>query len=302
MKRNLVVALTSAVVASACCAHVPSEAAPYLGQKPPGTTPRVFAPRVVSAGDIIHSRLAISPDGHEMFWSTVDTTTFSTRLISMREVGGRWSEPQSPPFAKEGSTQSPLFSPDGRRLYYRARNEKGWATVFVEKSASGWSAPRSDGVLLDCGSSFTRSGRAYFSSVMKTKTWNTGIFSARFSTDGYSDIAPLDSMINVPNAIDYTPCVSPDESFLLFSSNRPLVGDTEDMHVLVSFRTVAGRWSTPRRVSDIPGRFPSLSPDGRYLFFCGDDGNIYWVDASVIDALRPDHAPAPSEQGHGRSH
>ncbi len=89
-----------------------------------------------------------------------------------------------------------------------------------------------------------------------------------------------------PGTIDYTPFVSSDESFLLFSSNRPRIGDKEDMHLYVSFRT--GRtWSTPARLFEIQGRFPSISPDGKYLFFCGDDGNVYWVDAGVVEALRP---------------
>jgi hypothetical protein len=285
MMRRPIILMVSILAASVFRTAMP-HAAPYLGQWPPGTTPRVFAPGVISTGDI-HSWLAISRDGREMFWSTFDTTTFSTRLRSVREVGGRWTKPQPPPFAGPGSSQLPMFAPGGRRLYFRIDDGKEWTAVFVEKLASGWSAPRTSGALFECGSSFTRSGRVYFSSAMKTKTWSTGIFSARLSANGYADIAPLDSTINVPNAIDYTPWVSPDESFLLFSSNRPLVGDTEDMHVHVSFRAAEGTWSTPRRVSDIRGRFPSVSPDGRYLFFCGDDGNFYWVDARIIDALRP---------------
>ncbi len=286
MTWSRVVVMMSMVAAGNFCTQPPSHAAPYLGQRPPGETPRVFAPGLVSTGNI-HSRLVISADGREMFWNTVDTTTFTTRLMSVRETGGRWTEPQAPSFAREGSTQSPMFSPDGKRLYFRVNAEKGWATTFVEKLASGWSDPRHDGAPLDCSSSFTRSGRAYLSSVMTTKVWNTGIFSARLSKDGYSGITPLDSTINVPGAIDYTPYVSPDESFLLFSSNRPSVGEREDMHVFVSFRGARGTWSAPRRVFDIPGRFPSLSPDGRFLFFCGDDGNFYWADATIIDALRP---------------
>ena len=286
MKRSTIAATLSLIAASVCCAPGAADAAPYLGERPPGTTPRVFAPGMVSTGNL-HSWLAISPDGREMYWNTVDTTTWSARLMCVREVGGRWTEPQPPSFVGEGSAQSPTFSPDGNRLYFRIRAEKGWATVFVERLASGWSAPRTGGDRHACGSSFTRTGRAYFSSVMQTKTWNTGIFSAQVTADGYADITPLDSTINVPNAIDYTPCVSPDESFLLFSSNRPLVGDREDMHVQVSFRAADGSWSPPRRVSDVPGRFPSLSPDGRYLFFCGDDGNVYWMDARAIAALRP---------------
>lgn len=88
--------------------------------------------------------------------------------------------------------------------------------------------------------------------------------------------------------------MSPDESFLLFSSNRPLTGDTEDMHIYVSFRSADGTWSTPRRVSDIPGRFPSISPDGKYLFFCGEDGNVYWADANMIGSSTG--APRPPNQ------
>ena len=67
----MVLILAASVFRTPASAH----AAPYLGQRPPGTTPRVFAPRVISTGNI-HSWLAISPDGREMFWSTFDTTTF----------------------------------------------------------------------------------------------------------------------------------------------------------------------------------------------------------------------------------
>lgn len=262
-----------------------ADAPPYLGERPPGSNPRVFAPGVVSTGNI-HSRLAISPDGREMYWNTVDMTSFTARILFVQIADGGWTEPRPPALAREGSTQSPMFAPDGKSLYFMVRAEKGWETRLVDRLSSGWGDPRSDGPRLACSSSFTRSGRVYFSSRMETKTWSSGIFSAALTPDGFSDPAPLDSVINVANAIDYTPYVAPDESFLLFSSNRPLVGDKEDMHIHVSFRSAGGTWSSPRRVSDIPARFPSLSPDGRYLFFCGDDGNIYWVDAGIIDALR----------------
>ena len=257
----------------------------YLGQNPPDSTPVVFAPGIVSRGNI-HSRLEISPDGREMFWNTVDMKTFSTRILFVRKVDGKWSDPQSPSFANEGDTQGAAFSPDGKRLYFSRNTGTGWVEQYVERTATEWSAPRGDGFAVDGSSSFTRSGRVYYSSGMKTKVWNTGIFAARYSADGYSDVTPLDETINVPNAIDYTPYVSPDESFLLFSSNRPLIGDKEELFIHVAFRKSDGGWAAPQRLSGIPARFPSLSPDGRYLFFCGDDGNFYWVDRTLIDRLK----------------
>ena len=271
---------------SASFAQNNPDGAPYLGQRPPGRVPSVFAPGVISKGNI-HSRLVISPDGRTMLWNTFNLDAGTVQILCIRNVDGKWTDPQPPPFARGGNTQSPMFGPDGKKLFFAVETEKGWATRYVEMTDSGWSDPSSDGILLNCSSSFTRSGGAYFSDKMKTKTWGTGIFSARYSQAGYSDSRPLGDSINVPKAIDYTPFVSPDESFLLFSSNRPHIGDKEDMHICVSFNLGKGVWSEPKRVADIPARFPSLSPDGKVLFFCGDDGNIYWVDAAVIESFRP---------------
>ena len=39
-------------------------------------------------------------------------------------------------------------------------------------------------------------------------------------------------------------------------------------------------------------RFPGMSPDGKYLFFTRYDKNwnedIYWVDAKIIEELKPE--------------
>ena len=274
------------VVASIGHAQTAPEAGPYLGQTPPGTTPVIFAPGVISKGTI-HSRLEISPDGLEMFWNTVDMKTFSTQILSVKHVGGQWSAPQPPPFAKEGNTQGAVFSPDGKTLSFAVNTGDGWVRKSVEQTEAGWSTARAGDGLPNGSSSFTRSGRVYFSREMTTKVWNSGIFEASYGPDGYAGVIALGEAINRPNAIDYTPYVSPDESFLLFSSNRPLIGDKEEMSIHVSFRKHDGTWSAPQRVSSIPGRFPSLSPDGKYLFFCGDDGNLYWADRKILDPLRP---------------
>ena len=286
MRRVALLFTALLAMVSASYAQGNPDGAPYLGQPSPGRVPSIFAPGVISKGNI-HSRLVISPDGGSMFWNTFNMDAGTTQILCVTNMDGKWTGPQPPSFAKDGNTQAPMFSPDGKKLFFRIETAKGWATKYVEWTAAGWSAPRDKGILLKCGSSFTRSGQAYFSSEMKTKIWSTGIFSARLSGEGYSDPRPLDKSINVPNAIDYTPFVSPDESFLLFSSNRPLTGDKEDMHIYVSFNLGNGAWSVPVRVFDTPGRFPSISPDEKVLFFCGEDCNIYWVDAPVIESFRP---------------
>ncbi len=263
----------------------PFPGTPYLGQIPPGTKPVVFSPGVVSNGNI-HGRLVVSPDGREIFWTTVDRETFSAQILSVEYVDGKWTSPRPPSFARDGNSSSPLFSPDGKKLFFILNTGAGQTVKYVEKTEEGWSAPRSEGFLWEGSSSFSKTGRAVFSAGMKTKAWNTGIFEARFTADGYFDVRPLPDIINIPNAIDYTPFLAPDGSYLLFTSNRPLVGDKEEMHLHISFRNADGTWSSPQKMFRIEARFPSLSPDGKYLFFCGDDGNIYWADAKIIERFR----------------
>jgi len=43
---------------------------------------------------------------------------------------------------------------------------------------------------------------------------------------------------------------------------------------------------------DYPCAFPYVSPDGKYLFFTSHDelnneSNIYWVNSSIIEKIRP---------------
>lgn len=127
----------------------------------------------------------------------------------------------------------------------------------------------------------------YFSDEMAGKPWNSGIYSAFFTLRGYRDAVPLGTTVN-SSFIDYTPFVSRDESYLLFSSSRPSMH--EDMFLYVTFRQKDGTWSSARKLTmgfSGNARFPSISPDGKYLFFCGDDGNIYWVSIKVVKKSRP---------------
>lgn len=269
----------------------------YLGQPPPGDTAVLFAPGIVSDGRL-HGRLAISPDGRDIFWaifSSVEDSQGVSRLVDVRIMhamrwGGAWTAPEAAFPADLGMTADPLFSPDGKRLYFGVTTDpaRGWQRRYVERTGQGWSEPREGGPRLKSGSSFTRSGRAYYSDRLAGKPWNVGIFVADGADSGIANPRALPPEINSP-FIDYTPFVAPDESYLMFSSSRP--SPEEKMFLWISFRASDGTWSPPRRMNDALGftghaRFPALSPDGRFLFFCGDDGNMYWVRSRVIDRLR----------------
>jgi WD40 repeat protein len=265
----------------------------YLGQTPPGDTAVMFAEGIVSKSNS-HGTLVISPDGKEIFWNVVNFTTYETKIYCSAFRDGKWSAPEMPSFSSKGYVSNLVFSPDGKKLFfnYRDNAKSAWTVKYVEKNGSVWSEPKSGGPLIMTSSSFAENGRVYYSDAMANTPWGNGIYSAKYSAAGLSDIQPLPEVINSINIINYTPCISPDGSFLLFSSNRPMTGDNDsNMYLYVSFND-NGTWSVPQKINaaiDFSGmaRLPSISPDGKYLFFCADDNNYYWVSIDAVKKMNP---------------
>ncbi len=81
--------------------------------------------------------------------------------------------------------------------------------------------------------------------------------------------------------------VTPDDQTMILDSG----GD-----IFASFRLAGGNWSHPMKVSSLSSdefneTCPSLSPDGRFIFFARYDekeklSNIYWVSSQVLDKMR----------------
>jgi hypothetical protein len=69
---------------------------PYLGQKPPGTLPELFAPGIVSTG-LYERDVAVSPDGREIIFGVIWGKVVT--IMSSRLEGGEWTTPEVVPFA-----------------------------------------------------------------------------------------------------------------------------------------------------------------------------------------------------------
>jgi Tol biopolymer transport system component len=112
------------------------------------------------------------------------------------------------------------------------------------------------------------------------------------------------------------PFIAPDESYLIFASDRP--GGYGEADLYICFRQSDGTWPKAQNmgpsINTKTGELcPSVSPDGKYLFFSSNrslypnysetpityaekerilnspgNGNpdIYWVDAKIIEELK----------------
>jgi hypothetical protein len=270
-----------------------NEASKYLGQTPPGDSAVMFAPGIISKTNS-HGTLVISPDGKEIFWNVANFDTYEGKIYSVIYSNGKWSDPKIPSFSTIGIVTNVVFSPNGKKLFFEYRDDanSSWTIKYVEKTDSGWSKPKSDGLLVSTSSSFTTTGKVYYSDTYAKTPWGGGIYSANYSETGLSNIQLLPEIINTTDIVNYTPYIATDESYLLFSSNRPLKGGNDtNMYLYISFNN-NGIWSTPQKINNAinftgKARLPSISPDGKYLFFCGDDRNFYWVDIKALKKLKP---------------
>jgi hypothetical protein len=92
------------------------------------------------------------------------------------------------------------------------------------------------------------------------------------------------------------PFIAPDESYLIWDSEREEGFGDSDLYI--SFRQKDGTWGPAINMGDKVNSkrwdaYASVTPDGKYLLFNRgmDDNNdnvdIYWVDAQIIENLRP---------------
>ena len=151
---------------------------PYLGQKPPGDIPEIFAPGVISTG-MSESAIAVSPDGNEIFY-TVHAGNSET-IVTTRLENGVWTAPEVATFSGKYLDGFPAMHPDGSRLYFHSyrplySGEEIAEVVniwFVEREGNGWGEPKpisppvnGDGFV--CCPSITRTGTLYYSKKLKT--------------------------------------------------------------------------------------------------------------------------------------
>ncbi|MEM1232471.1 MAG: hypothetical protein AAGI15_18175, partial [Pseudomonadota bacterium] len=111
----------------------PELSGPYLGQQPPGTTPVVFAPGLISLEGERELNAVFSPNGRIfMFTRTIDGTF--KMFYSSQQEDGSWREPQMAPPSKTYPAHRDAdmaFSPDG-----------GWVYFISDRPLAGYSLDR----------------------------------------------------------------------------------------------------------------------------------------------------------------
>jgi ankyrin repeat protein len=269
----------------------PELSGPYLGQPEPGPAPRIFAPGIVSSEEH-ETNVTFTPDGRELCLSRINADQTRRWLLVMRVERDRWLAPQPLPFGAGGADFEGAYSVDGRRLFFssdrpllaggpRKRDMDLWV---VERVADGWGEPRNLGPAINGQSSeympsVDREGTLYFE--------RNGLNVARWRNGDYLQAERIGPGITNVFNLGH-PFVAPDGSYLVYDARRP--GSARSL-LFISYRLKDGGWSQGIRVFDQDGAreyesCPTVSPDGKFLFF-GRDHDIYWASAAFIEKRRP---------------
>jgi hypothetical protein len=252
---------------------------PYMGQNPPGIVAEPFAPGIISK-DGWELEGVFAPGMKEFYFTTNRKKATVTGFRLQKNIWQKYIE-----FPRTGEV---TFSPDGKRMHM--------AKGYKDRIGDGWSERKSLGPMFDRKDwgimRLTASAKGTY--VFDDYKSNDKI---RISTlkDGIRQVPK--EMGSVVNTGKWTahPFIAPDESYLIWDSER--AGGQGDTDLYIRFRQKNDSWGPAINMgdkvnSDKAEFYASVTPDGKFILFnrgIDDKGNIdiYWVDAQIIETLRP---------------
>lgn len=265
---------------------------PYLGQKPPGMTPELFAPGIFKSE--VHGGCVFSPDGQEVYWDLMEEVQ---NILCMKIENNQWIKPAEVSFKSRFGTGNATFSPDGKKLFFTSRESieggkkgEGENIWYAERQNDNWGKPKPLGAEVNSYPlhwqlSVASNGNLYFSA-------GGDIYVALPQQGKYNTVRKMGAAINTEH-YESTPYIAPNESYMIFSR---FGGDLRYADLFICFKDQQGNWMDAKNMgtqinSEMHELCPNVTADGKYLFFnrnYGEKGDlrIFWMSSKIIDEIK----------------
>jgi len=268
----------------------------YLAQEVPSMKPVIFAAGIISKDGDYEFGSVFSKDGTEFYYG-VDTGEKTEIRFTQWEEGG-WTAPKTILSHPLYGMNDPFLSVDETRLYYISdmplegtevrKNHDIW---YSEREPDGWSKPINAGPNINTEFneyyiSFTSAGSMYFASDKNDA--NHDIYVSKYEGHEFQPATRLGAEINT-RSYEADVFISPDESYVIFAARRDEGLGRGDLYI--SFKQTDGTWTLSKNMGptiNTEGHelCPFVTHDGKYFFYTSRR-DIYWVDARVIEGMRP---------------
>lgn len=269
---------------------------PYLGQKPPGLIPEPFAPGVIST-KMWEINGVFTPDMQSFYYirEIESEGQLHQQYVRYQNIGTHWQASVVSPRVGQ-----PAFSPDGNIMHLGRR--------FKSRQADGWSEIKtlSEDFTQYRIMRMTSSSKGSYVFDEASPESNSQLRISTVVNGERQSPVPLSKEINT-GEWNAHPYIAPDESYIIWDGQRN--SEVRNADLFISFKEENGSWSEAIKFGEdintpLSDFGAMLSPDGKYLFFnrkvgefewTSADGktetipdiDIYWVDAQVIENLRP---------------
>jgi Tol biopolymer transport system component len=287
----------------------------------PPKKPALFEENFISTS-LYERDIAISPDGDEIFYTTMIPLSNFQTLVHIKKVNGRWTMPEIVSFSGKYSDLEPAFSIDGKKLFFCSNRPvegdkiKDFDIWCVDKTNGKWGEPKNLGSPVNSAAdefypSVASNGNLYFTAQYKGGVGREDIYVSKWENGSYQPASPLDTMVNSA-VFEFNAYISPDEKFIIFSSQgRKDEKGRGDLYI--SVKNEHNGWKLAKNLSilnsDRLDYCPFVSFDKKILFFTSEShelkkafatpinyddiknivrqtkngtGNIYWIDFNSL--------------------
>jgi hypothetical protein len=284
--KSILISAFFVFLASACIAQKLPTGNSYLGEAPPGNTPKAF-PLKVGEGFFAAERIVISSDGRNIYYSEIKGY-YPIRGENIKRYtfsDGKWTGPFD---LFVGYAPSLSLTEDTMYLERKGPGNKSETYISV-RNRSGWANPKRILTKLDKAHYYqvTKNGDSYVSSISVNgaglNDWCRVIITGADTT-----ASSLGRPLNTGGEnLDFF--VSPDESYMIVT-NRPALA--------ICYRKDDGTWTNPRvfgkKIDFGLGSWgPWVTSDNKYMFYTTgtkpdySDVKVFWVRIdSLIDSLK----------------
>jgi len=285
----------------------------YLGQKPPGETPELFAPSIVNTDDI-EINTVFNSSFTEVFFTRIIDGSFVIHHSEL--IDSNWTVTQPiQMFANQDEKSvaiDPSITQDGTTMYFLGINHEDYSKnslpdIYKSQKIQGkWQIaskveyPISTEEYAESYPVVVADGSLYFESDRPGGYGKRDIYRAQYLGDG-----KFDAPVNIGSEVnseknERSTYVSPDENYLITANTY-----TDEKGFAISFKE-NNKWQTPIYFDlgepldeDWIYFCPYMSPDNKYFFFSKrysnppesgwkgvTKGEVYWVNASSIFNLK----------------